>query len=89
MKISVLTIVLIIFTLMFFVYKGLFEIQDEFCNELKPADMLNASDFEFTAWEDCFYSRQNLHAKYGLTMFASFIFVFLTILSWKVDHLKK
>lgn len=91
MKISALTITLIIFTLVslsiFFLYKGLFNIQDKFCNELEPNQSGNYSEWKLKMWKDCFFSRQDLHIKYGLTMFTSTILIFLTILSWKVDHI--
>ena len=92
MRISILTILLIIFTLttlpMFFMYQRLLHMQDDFCNEIKPKNILGSSDAEYEAWKSCFFSRQDLHIKYGLTMFASIVLIFLTILSWKFDGLK-
>lgn len=73
---------------MFFMYQRLFNMQDDFCNEIKPKNILDSSDAEYEAWKSCFFSRQDFHIKYGLTMFASIALIFLTILSWKFDGLK-
>jgi len=92
MKISVLTVVLIVFTLLslslYYRYKVLFGIQDDFCNSLEPKDKLSSPDSVFDAWKDCYFNRQDLHIKYGLTMFTSTLFIFIAILSWKVDQIK-
>ncbi len=92
-RISVLTIILIIFFLFssfnYFLDKSLYDTHNELCNVLKPVDLISSSDSEREEWGDCILLSSHYLDKVGLKLYASTILILLIILSWKVDYLKK
>lgn len=89
---------LIIFALMvsgiWYTNKMIYNSQAELCNLIQP-NLDNIEDYSeldsemWEEWRDCLDTQQMLHNKSGMNMFVSAIFMFLVILSWKIDHIKK
>ena len=69
--------------------------QEDLCSQLGNMydDLDKSSSSESTelldSSSDCLYQLQHCRLKWGLMMVVTFIFLILTVLSWKVDQLKK
>ena len=74
---------------MFYTYKLTFDMQKDLCGKIDSMDILNTSDSEYEMIKDCYYQQQIAYTKYGLTMFVTTIFIFLIIISFKIDYIKK
>ena len=88
MKIGLLTITLIIFTLTI----GFSAYVDKFVKDTTESSCEKLSDtigkdslYESSTWNVCLEQMADNNIKYGYKLLGTFIFFWLTLLSWRID----